>query len=75
MNEFDIKAIDWDNNQMHIERADAVAKEIGKAVALTQDMKGFEYGCGTGLLSFRLIGSLKEITLADSSAGMLDAEA
>jgi ubiquinone/menaquinone biosynthesis C-methylase UbiE len=34
-------------------------------------MKAFEYGCGTGLLSFALQPYLGHITLADSSPGML----
>ena len=35
-------------------------------------MTAFEYGCGTGLLSFALQDDLGEITLADTSQGMLD---
>lgn len=72
MNEFDIKARDWDNNPQHAERAKTIAWEIKKAVSITHDMTGFEYGCGTGQLSFNLAGVLKEITLADSSQGMLE---
>jgi len=35
-------------------------------------MKAFEYGCGTGLVSFALQEDLGQITLADTSQGMLD---
>ena len=35
-------------------------------------MKALEYGCGTGLLSFALQSELGQITLADTSQGMLD---
>jgi ubiquinone/menaquinone biosynthesis C-methylase UbiE len=35
-------------------------------------MEGFEYGCGTGLISFNLMPYLKSFTLADSSDGMLE---
>jgi ubiquinone/menaquinone biosynthesis C-methylase UbiE len=35
-------------------------------------MKTLEYGCGTGLLSFALQSVLGQITLADTSQGMLD---
>ena len=59
MNEFDIKARDWDNNPQHAERAKTIAWEIKKAVSITHDMTGFEYGCGTGQLSFNLAGVLK----------------
>ncbi len=71
-NEFDLKAAGWDSNPVHLERAEAIAGEIRKMVEIKPGMKGFEYGCGTGLLSFNLAGFLKSIVLADSSAGMLD---
>ncbi len=35
-------------------------------------MNALEYGCGTGLLSFALQENLGQITLADTSQGMLD---
>jgi ubiquinone/menaquinone biosynthesis C-methylase UbiE len=35
-------------------------------------MTAFEYGCGTGQLSFELRDQLGQITLADNSEGMLD---
>ena len=35
-------------------------------------MSALEYGCGTGLLSFALQSDLGQITLADTSQGMLD---
>ena len=35
-------------------------------------MTALEYGCGTGLLSFGLMDDLGQITLADSSDGMLE---
>jgi ubiquinone/menaquinone biosynthesis C-methylase UbiE len=35
-------------------------------------MTALEYGCGTGLLSFALQSDLGQITLADTSQGMLD---
>ncbi len=49
-----------------------VADAIRKAVPLSKEMKAFEYGCGTGLLSFALQPDLGEITLADTSQGMLE---
>ena len=49
-----------------------VAEAIRKAVPLSKDMKALEYGCGTGLLSFALQEDLGQITLADTSQGMLD---
>jgi len=49
-----------------------VAEAIRRAIPLSNEMKSLEYGCGTGLLSFALQQDLGEITLADTSQGMLD---
>jgi 2-polyprenyl-3-methyl-5-hydroxy-6-metoxy-1,4-benzoquinol methylase len=71
MNEFDWKAVEWDNDPITVERAKTVADAIKKYVSLSKDMNAYEYGCGTGLLSFNLFPYLKNIRLADSSEGML----
>jgi ubiquinone/menaquinone biosynthesis C-methylase UbiE len=71
MRDFDASARDWDNNPKRVERANAVAAAIREMVPLSPAMTAFEYGCGTGLLSFALQPSLGPITLADSSSGML----
>lgn len=67
---FDAKAKTWDTPEK-AERAQAVADLIKGKVALTRDMSGLEYGCGTGLLSFCLRDELGSITMADNSTGML----
>jgi len=72
MTDFNLRARDWDNDPLKVERARKVADAIRKNVRLTPDMTALEYGCGTGLLSFALQSSLGSITLADSSAGMLE---
>ena len=72
MNEFDIKALTWDDNPLFVERSKHIADKIREHVPFNKDMIGFEYGCGTGSLSFNLLPYLKSITLADSSEGMLD---
>jgi ubiquinone/menaquinone biosynthesis C-methylase UbiE len=68
---FDQRAKDWDANPDRVERARIVAQAIRQSVALTRKMSALEYGCGTGLLSFALHQDVGQITLADSSAGML----
>jgi len=68
---FDERAKTWDDDPARIARAEAVAQGIRNAVSLTKHMTSFEYGCGTGLLSFALQPFLKHLTLADSSSGML----
>jgi ubiquinone/menaquinone biosynthesis C-methylase UbiE len=71
MNEFDCKAVDWDNNPMHRLRSETIAKEIIKLIPLNKDMTALEYGAGTGVTSLILIDYLKEITLMDSSSEMV----
>jgi len=72
MTNFDERAKDWDSDHKKVERARMVADAIRQAVSLSTEMKALEYGCGTGLLSFALQSDLGQITLADTSQGMLD---
>jgi ubiquinone/menaquinone biosynthesis C-methylase UbiE len=72
MTNFDERARDWDSDPDKVQRARMVADAIRKAVPLSKEMKALEYGCGTGLLSFALQSELGQITLADTSQGMLD---
>src|SRR5215210_5532659 len=72
MTNFDEGAKDWDSDPKKVERARVVADAIRKMVPLSVVMKALEYGCGTGLLSFALQSDLGQITLADTSQGMLD---
>lgn len=69
MSDFDTRAETWDD-PVKIERAEAVAAAIRRAVPLARPLRALEYGAGTGLLSFALRDALGPITLADSSAGM-----
>jgi ubiquinone/menaquinone biosynthesis C-methylase UbiE len=72
MTNFDERAKDWDSDPKKVERARVVAEAIRNAIPLTDKMTALEYGCGTGLLSFALQSDLGQITLADTSQGMLD---
>ena len=72
MTDFDERAKDWDADPKKVERARVVADAIRKAIPLSNNMNALEYGCGTGLLSFALQEDLGQITLADTSQGMLD---
>jgi tRNA (cmo5U34)-methyltransferase len=71
MNEFDIKAIEWDKNQMHWNRSAAIATEILKVIPLQPHFRALEYGAGTGILSMILKDHLKEILLLDNSSEMV----
>ncbi|MFP4016331.1 MAG: class I SAM-dependent DNA methyltransferase [Halanaerobiales bacterium] len=72
MSGFDNKAENWDEKPERLERARRVAEGIQDKIKVNPDMKAFEYGCGTGLLSFQLHKYFKKIVLADNSRGMLD---
>jgi tRNA (cmo5U34)-methyltransferase len=71
MSEFDDKAQDWDKNQMHLRRSEAIATELLARLPITNKMTALEYGAGTGLLSFLLKDRLAEITLMDNSREMI----
>jgi tRNA (cmo5U34)-methyltransferase len=71
MNEFNIKAAEWDKNQMHWDRSAAIATEILKGIPLKPHFRAMEYGAGTGILSFLLKDHLGEILLLDNSSEMI----
>lgn len=71
MNEFDIKAAEWDKNPMHWDRSEAISNEIKNLIPLNKEMTALEYGAGTGITSFLLKDYLKEITLMDNSTEMV----
>jgi ubiquinone/menaquinone biosynthesis C-methylase UbiE len=71
MNEFDIKAAEWDNNPMHWDRSEAIANEMKRMIPLNTEMRVLEYGAGTGITSFLLKYYVKEITLMDNSSEMV----
>jgi ubiquinone/menaquinone biosynthesis C-methylase UbiE len=71
MNEFDIKAAEWDKNPMHWDRSEAIANEIKELIPLRKDMRALEYGAGTGITSFLLKESLRQIILMDNSTEMV----
>ncbi len=66
----DDEASTWDTDPVKRKRAFAAAA-IRRRVPLPPAWRALEYGCGTGLLGFALQADLGELTLADSSPGML----
>ena len=68
---FDKKAQEWDNDPQKIERAAVFAKEINDFIQPRKKLNALEFGCGTGLLSFKLKDFFNTITLADNSEGMI----
>jgi ubiquinone/menaquinone biosynthesis C-methylase UbiE len=71
MIDFDERARDWDADPVKVQRARTIAEAIARQVPLKPGTKALEYGCGTGVVSFALQPFLGRITLADTSAGML----
>ncbi len=71
MKHFDKQAKEWDNDPKKTERAIAIAKEMTDFIQPNKTMNAFEFGCGTGLLSYQLKDFFKTITLADTSEGMI----
>jgi tRNA (cmo5U34)-methyltransferase len=71
MNDFDIKAAEWDKNPANWERSEAIANKIIKLIPLNKEMSALEFGAGTGITSFLLKDYLKEITLMDNSSEMV----
>jgi 2-polyprenyl-3-methyl-5-hydroxy-6-metoxy-1,4-benzoquinol methylase len=69
---FDQQAQDWDKDPKKLERAQIIAREIKDFIQPNQKLEAFEFGCGTGLLSYYLKDHFKTITLADTSSGMID---
>lgn len=71
MVDFNVLAQTWDNEPRRIERATVISKEILKAIPISREQTAMEFGCGTGLLSFCLQPYFRQITLVDSSEGMI----
>ncbi len=70
-NFFDTAAKDWDMNQIHVKRTEAVAKELRNIIEFKENSKALDFGAGTGLLSFALKDLFSEIVLMDSSVEMV----
>lgn len=71
-NPFNEKAKTWEKDPIKVRNAKIVADEILCTIGKSTSLSGFEYGCGTGLVSFNLQEHLSKIVLADSSKGMLE---
>lgn len=69
---FDQMAKCFDSDPMKIQRAQEFAASIRNEIEISPNFTGFEYGCGTGLVSFFLQPFMKKIVLADNSPGMLE---
>jgi len=71
MSEFDIKANDWDKNNVNLERAREIANQLLLTIPFRSGMKVMEFGAGTALLSFMLEDLFTSVTLIDNSREMI----
>lgn len=69
--DFSIEAANWDTER-RAARAKIIAEEIRRAVKIEKHYTALEFGCGTGLVSFNLFDWFENITLVDTSKGMID---
>ncbi|MDD7793161.1 class I SAM-dependent methyltransferase [Clostridium sp. 'White wine YQ'] len=68
---FDEYAKNWDTD-IRIKRAKVISNEIIKSIDIREGYRAMEFGCGTGLISFNIYDEFKDVTLVDSSQGMID---
>jgi ubiquinone/menaquinone biosynthesis C-methylase UbiE len=71
MDNFDAMAKTFDTTR-RIDRAAIIADKIRSSIMDGKSKTALEYGCGTGLLGLQLAGDFRELTLADSSHGMIE---
>ena len=69
---FDQRAATWDENPMRTRLAQDIANAIQRNIRIIPEMDVLDFGCGTGLLAFHFAPSVRSITGADTSQGMLD---
>lgn len=68
---FDDAALNWDTDSRR-KRAKILSQIIAEETDNTSDLCALDFGCGTGLLSFYLSDTFKEITCSDLSEKMLE---
>jgi len=71
MSDFDAQASTWDSDPAKVDRARRVAEAIVRSVPDLGLRSVLDYGAGTGLLGFELLPRAAQVTLADTSEGML----
>ena len=70
--DFDKHAANWDKNDQHARRNNAVAAGIKASIPLSAEMRALEFGCGTGELTLRLAPALGSVLATDASGGMIE---
>jgi len=70
--DFDKDAASWDENPGRVRIAERIFQTIVNRIVLSTGMEVMDFGCGTGLLSIRLLPFVKSVVGVDSSPGMLE---
>jgi len=68
---FDDEAATWDDDPVHEQRQQAVARAIRQAVDLDPRMSALDVGGGTGRLSILLADAVGSVVVTDPSGGMV----
>ncbi|MBZ4643212.1 MAG: S-adenosylmethionine-dependent methyltransferase [Deferribacteraceae bacterium] len=71
MSSFDYKAFYYDQNPMHIERAQKVADSIKLSCNIDKNHVIADFGCGTGLLGLQFAPLVRQVDMIDNSPKML----
>lgn len=71
-NSFDKEAKSWDENPKRLTLVEQVWTELNKGLNLKGNESVLDYGCGTGLLGYKFINKVQEVTFCDTSIGMLE---
>ena len=69
---FDKRAENWDAQEARVKRAEKIYRAVAENITVSGANTALEFGCGTGLLGFNFIKTVKSVTFADTSAGMLE---
>jgi len=71
-NSFDMRASTWDENPRRIKMVENVSEIIVREIPIDKNDRILDYGCGTGLLGYKLIDHVEAVTFCDTSEGMLE---
>jgi tRNA (cmo5U34)-methyltransferase len=71
MTDFNAAARSWDINNIHVQRSEAIAKNMLARIPVQPGMEALEFGAGTGILSFMLSNRFNSITMMDSASEMV----
>jgi len=71
-NNFDENAASWDENPRRLQLVENVWNIIERKLPISSKSKVLDYGCGTGLLGYKLIEKVNSVCFCDTSAKMLE---